>query len=170
MSDTNFTYLTRRDCKEVSIKDIMNITFDIKNILNQYDKEKIKNPLYPNIKFDCHINDECKIITKFEVEITDEAIQEIERLQRTIDSYSKQSKEIEEKQRKLIIQQEIKYKRLQDEYTEEKTKWESDKTNREKEWQMIKEITKKKDYKDIDEELLATQIYKDLRKEYGLDK
>lgn len=158
MSENVFNYMMRRDTDEVSVKVAMNIIQDIKTMIVQYNKWAVKN-LFPEISLDCYLNTDGKLVTKLNVGIHNDTLQ----LRQGLETSKKEAFD-------MYYKLESKYKELENKYKTLQENWILDAANRQNEWEMIKSLTKTSDYnKALDFKALEEQIYKDLRKEYGLD-
>jgi hypothetical protein len=158
MNENVFNYMMRRDTDEVSVKGAMNIIQDIKTMVVQYNKWAVNN-LFPEISLDCFLNTDGKLVTKLDVGIHKDTLQ----LRQSLEASKKEAFD-------MYYQLRNKYKELEDKYKTLQENWMLDAANRQNEWDMIKSLTKTPDYnKALDFKALEEQIYKDLRKEYGLD-
>lgn len=158
MSENVFNYMMRRDTDEVSVKGAMDIIQDIKTMIVQYNKWAVKN-LFPEIDIDCFLNTDGKLVTKLNVGIHNDTLQ----LRQGLEASKKEAFD-------MYYKLEAKYKELENKYKTLQENWILDAANRQNEWNMIKSLTKTPDYnKSLDTKVLEEQIYKDLRKEYGLD-
>lgn len=158
MDTYDFSYLMRRDAKVKSIKEVMDVIQDIKTIIVQYNKWALEK-LFPEITLECFINTDGKLITRLDVKANEKALKFEQSLKKQCKDNFDMYKDIEGK-----------YNDLMTSYQKDKNEWLADTAKRMQEWDMIKSLTKTPDYnKSLDTKALEEQIYKDLRKEYGLD-
>lgn len=160
MEQNSFPFMMRRGVDDKSIKEAMNIAQDLKTMFHQYNKFASKKG-FPEIEFDCFVNTDGMLITK--INVNNEQTQEtVEKLQKDCKSNFDN-----------LIKVQSEYKDLTNKYEQDKKQWLGEAQLRQKEWDMIRTLTKTTTYDTYDmavtEEKLREQIYHELRREYGLE-